>query len=323
MVHWIRMFARYVSHRASRRSCACSPCSKEGTRATESKSCRGTKKDGKAESNSAQEAPTEWVNSLVVVQKPTGAVRLCIDPRDLNLAIKRPHYPMKTIDEVASRLQGAKIVSILDATSGFWQLKLDDESSRLCAFNTPIGRYRFTRLPFRVKCAPEIFQRTMDRIAEDLEAVEVIMDDAVVAGDETTHDERLQKFLDRAAMQGLKLNKEKCKIRQTQVPHVGHLLTSEGLKIDPQKVKGVQEMPAPQTKEDVKCVLGFVQFLSRYLPSLSTVDAPLRELEKADMLFHWDPPQKEGFEKIKKLVSEAPVLQYYNVSKRISNEKKS
>ena len=70
-----------------------------------------------------QEAPTEWVNSLVVVQKPTGAVRLCIDPRDLNLAIKRPHYPMKTIDEVASRLQGAKIVSILDATSGFWQLK--------------------------------------------------------------------------------------------------------------------------------------------------------------------------------------------------------
>ena len=230
---------------------------------------------------------------------------------------------MKTIDEVASRLQGAKIVSILDATSGFWQLKLDDESSRLCAFNTPIGRYRFTRLPFRVKCAPEIFQRTMDRIAEDLEAVEVIMDDAVVAGDETTHDERLQKFLDRAAMQGLKLNKEKCKIRQTQVPHVGHLLTSEGLKIDPQKVKAVQEMPAPQTKEDVKCVLGFVQFLSRYLPSLSTVDAPLRELEKADMLFHWDPPQKEGFEKIKKLVSEAPVLQYYNVSKRISNEKKS
>ena len=262
-----------------------------------------------------QEAPTEWVNSLVVVQKPTGAVRLCIDPRDINLAIKRPHYPMKTIDEVASRLQGAKIVSILDATSGFWQLKLDDESSCLCTFNTPIGRYRFTRLPFRVKCAPQIFQRTMDRIAEDLEAVEVIMDDAVVAGDETTHDERLQKFLDRAAMQGLKLNKEKCKIRQTQVPHVGYLLTSEGLKIDPQKVKAVQEMPAPQTKEDVKCVLGFVQFLSRYLPSLSTVDAPLRELEKADMLFHWDPPQKEGFEKIKKLVSEAPALQYYNVSK--------
>ena len=261
-----------------------------------------------------QEEPTEWVNSLVVVHKPTGAVRLCIDPRDLNLAIKRPYYPMKTIDEVASRLQGAKIFSILDAASGFWQLKLDDESSRLCTFNTPIGRYRFTRLPFGVKCAAEIFQRTINRMVEDLEGLEVIMDYVVVASDETTHDERLQKFLGRASKQGLKPTKEKCKIRQTQLPYIGHLLTSEGLTIDPQKVKAVQEMPAPQSKEDVKRPLGFVQFLSRDLPGLSTVDAPLRELEKADM-FHWDPPQKESFEQIKKLVSEVPVLQYYNVSK--------
>ena len=72
-----------------------------------------------------QENPTEWVNSLVVVQKPNGAVRLCIDPRDLNAAMKRSHYPMKTVDEVATRLQGANTFSILDAKSGFWQLKLD------------------------------------------------------------------------------------------------------------------------------------------------------------------------------------------------------
>ena len=75
-------------------------------------------------------------------------------------------------------------------------------------------------------------------------------------------------------------------------------------------------MPAPQSKEDVKRLLGFVQFLSWYLPSLSTVGAPLRELEKEDMFFHRDPLQQESFETIKKLVSEAPILlQYYNVSK--------
>ena len=263
-----------------------------------------------------QEEPTEWVNSSVV-QKPTCAVRLCIDPRDLNLAIKRPHYPMKTIDEVASGPQGDRTFSILDDASGFWQLKLDEESSRLCTFNTPIGRYRFTRLPFGVKCAPEIFQRTMDPMVEALDGVEAIMDDVIAAGDETTHDERLQKFLERASKQGLKLNKEKCKIRQTQVSYVGHLLASEGLKIDPRKVKAVQEMPEPQSKEDVKRLLGFVQFLSRYLPSLSTVNTSLRELEKADVLFHWDHPQKESFEKIKKLVSEASVLQYYDVTKPV------
>ena len=265
-----------------------------------------------------QEEPTEWVNSLVVVQKPSGAVRLCIDPRDLNAAMKRSHYPMKTVDEVASRLQGANTFSILDAKSGFWQLKLDEESSHLCTFNTPIGRYRFTRLPFGVKCAPEIFQRTMDQMVEDLDGVEVIMDDVIVAGDETTHDERLQKFLERASKKGLKLNKEKCKIRQKEVPYVGHLVTAEGLKIDPQKVKAIDEMPEPKTKEDVKRLLGFVQFLSRYLPGLSKVDAPLRELEKSDVLFHWDRPQRESFKKIKQLVSQAPVLQYYDVNKPVT-----
>ena len=120
---------------------------------------------------------------------------------------------MKTIDEVASHLQGAKIFSIMDAASGFWQLKLDDESSRLCTINIPIGQYRFTRLPFGVKCAPEIFQRTKGRMVEDLEGLEGIMHDVVVAGDETTHNERLQKLLDRASKQGLKLNKQKYKIR--------------------------------------------------------------------------------------------------------------
>ena len=119
-------------------------------------------------------------------------MRLCIDPRDLNAAMKRSHYRMKTVDEVASRLQGAHTFSILDAKSGFWQLKLDEESSPLCTFNTPIGRYKFTRLPFGVKCGPEIFQRTMAQMVEDLDGVEVIIDDVIGAEDETTHDERLQ-----------------------------------------------------------------------------------------------------------------------------------
>lgn len=106
---------------------------------------------------------------------------------------------MKSVDEVASRLDGANTSSILDAKNGFWQLKLDEKSSYLCTFNTPIGRYRFTSLPFGVKCAPEIFQRTMDRMVDDLNGVEIIMDDVIVVGDETTHDERLNKFLELAS----------------------------------------------------------------------------------------------------------------------------
>lgn len=158
----------------------------------------------------------------------------------------------------------------------------------------------------------------MDQMVEDLDSMEVIMDDVIIAGDESTHDEQLHEYLERTSAKGLKFNKEKCKICQKKVPYIGHLLTAKGLKIDPQKIKATHEMPEPKNKEDVKRLLGFIQSLSRYLPKLSTVDAPLRELEKSDVLFHWDYPQKESFKKIKQLVSKAPVLQYYDVTKAVT-----
>ena len=81
--------------------------------------------------------PTDWVNSMVTVIKPNGKLRICIDPRDLNRAIKREFYPMRTIEEIAARMPNAKYFSVLDASSGFWQVELDND--KLCTFNTPFG----------------------------------------------------------------------------------------------------------------------------------------------------------------------------------------
>ena len=97
--------------------------------------------------------PTEWVNSMVTVIKPNGKLGICIDPRNLNKAIKRKHYPMKTIEEIASQMPNATTFSVLDASSGFWQVKLDDPSSKLCTFNTPFGCYKFNPLPFEISSA--------------------------------------------------------------------------------------------------------------------------------------------------------------------------
>ena len=94
--------------------------------------------------------PSDWVNSLVAVLKPNGKIRLCVDPKGLNRAIKREQYPMKTIDEVITRMPNAKFFSKLDATRGYWQVELDDDSAKKCTFNTPFGRYRFNRLPFGI-----------------------------------------------------------------------------------------------------------------------------------------------------------------------------
>ena len=95
--------------------------------------------------------PTAWVHSLVVARKKNNKLRVCMDPSDLNRAVRREHFPMQTVEDVISRMPSAKVFSVLDANHGFWQVKLAKDSSKLATFNTPFGRYSYTRwaLPHR------------------------------------------------------------------------------------------------------------------------------------------------------------------------------
>ena len=101
---------------------------------------------------------------------------------------------MTTIEEVVADMPQAKVFSVLDATSGYWQVKLDEASSKLCTFNTPIGRYRFTRSPFGILSAPEVFQNHTSKLFADMEGVKVIVDDLLIWGkDDEEHDTRLKQ----------------------------------------------------------------------------------------------------------------------------------
>ncbi len=147
--------------------------------------------------------PTPWISSMVIVTKKNGKLRICLDPKDLNKAIQREHYPLPTIEDVATRLHGAKVFTILDVRAGFWHICLDEESSRLTTFNTPYGRYRWKRMPFGISCAPEVFQRKMHELIEGLMGIEVIADDFVVVGCGSSmdaaiqdHDKNLLQFLE-------------------------------------------------------------------------------------------------------------------------------
>lgn len=146
---------------------------------------------------------------MVTVVKPN-KLRICIDPKDLNKAIKREHFPLKTVEEVVSEMPNAKVFSVLDANHGFWQIQLDEESSKLCTFNTPFGRYCFKRLPFGVSSAPEVFQKCTAQRLEDLDGVVNIMDDILVWGENVEqHDVRLRQLLERIRSNNLKLNSRK------------------------------------------------------------------------------------------------------------------
>jgi hypothetical protein len=143
------------------------------------------------------EKPTEWVSSLVVVEKrESGKLRICLDPRDLNRAIRREYHPLPTLEEVTAKLSNAKFFTKLDARSGYWQIKLDQESSMLTTFNTPFGRFRFLRMPFGIHSAQDVFQRLVDRTFGDLPGVAAIIDDILVFGEtKEEHDTNLEAVL--------------------------------------------------------------------------------------------------------------------------------
>lgn len=189
--------------------------------------------------------PTDWVNSLVVVDKKNGNLRLCLDPRDLNRAIKREHYSLPTRDELLAQFANAKIFSKLDALSGFWQMKLDENSSKLCTFNTPFGRYKFLRLPFGICSAPEVFHKAIHMLFEHIEGVDTSMDDIIVWGSSVEeHDARLRQVLNVVRSANLRLNREKCEFGVETLTFMGDVLSKEGLNLILQKLSASKEWNA-------------------------------------------------------------------------------
>ena len=124
--------------------------------------------------------PTEWLNTLVVVETPNGKVRLCLDPRFLNKAIKREHFQLPTTESITAKMSGANYFSKMDASSGYWQIKVDEETANMLAFLTPRGRYKFKRLPFGIHSASEIFLAEIAMIINGMEGVDNSQDDIVV-----------------------------------------------------------------------------------------------------------------------------------------------
>ena len=110
--------------------------------------------------------PTEWVSSLTYSRKSSGQLRICLDPKDLNKAIKRCHHRTPTLEEITHELSGAKHFSKLNAKNGYWSVELDEESQLLTTFNSPFGRFCFQRMPFGLVVSQDMFQQKMDQILE-------------------------------------------------------------------------------------------------------------------------------------------------------------
>ena len=205
--------------------------------------------------------PTPWVAPIVVIPKKTSGIRLCVDLTQLSNAVLREQYTLPAIDQMLARIAGAKVFSKLDCNSGFYQIPLSNESMLLTTFTTPYGRWCYTRLPFGISSASEVYQRKMNDILRDLDGVQCLIDDVLVYGkDKTEHDARLHSVLDRFRRANVTLN-DKCEFGVTQIKFAGHVISSDGISVDPNKLTAIINMTPPTDATGMRC------FMSRQLRS--------------------------------------------------------
>lgn len=259
--------------------------------------------------------PTEFVNPVVIVRKPDKTLRICLDPKNLNESLLREHYKFPTFEEVSGRMAKAKIFSVIDASKAFWQIELTEKSSMLTTFQTPYGRYRFLRLPYGIKTAPEVFHRLYCDIFKNLENVEVYIDDIIIwAQDKNEHKRVLKQVFERAKQNGIKFNREKCKFAVNKVKFLGHIFSDKGISIDNEKIQAIINMEKPKDTKAVERLLGMITYVSKFIPNTTEITAPLRDLIKQNSNFDLKKPQDDAYKLIKEKLSEAPVLQYYNLN---------
>ena len=262
--------------------------------------------------------PTDWVSQMSVAEKKSG-IRICIDPRPLNEVLKREHYKLPVLEDVLPELTSACKFSVCDLKSGYLHCELDYESSLLTSFATPIGRYRWLRLPFGLKVSSEIFQKRLHQALEGLVGVRCIADDVIIWGrTDDEHDDRVRLFLQRCCEIGISLNKEKCRFGLHEIPFMGHVVSNTGLKPDPSKIEAVVKMDAPTDKAGVERLRGTVNYLSKFVPKLSEIMRPINDLTRPDTEWTWDSVHDKAFEELKHQLTQAPVLAYFDPTKELS-----
>ena len=265
---------------------------------------------------------TPWVSQLVITLKKSGKLRVCIDPKDLNKALRREQYTLPILEDTLHELAQSRVFTKADLAQlhvGYWHVVLDDESSKLTTFNTCYGRYRWLRLPFGTCVSSEIFQKRLLQALQGLDGVICIADDIIVHGKDTDeHDKRLHAFLSRCREIGIKLNKEKLRLRTDSISFLGHLITAQGLLPDPDKVKAIMHMSPPTNVSELRTFIGMVNYMAKFLPNLNL--KPLTNLTRKDIPWNWSTAQSEAFEIIKNQICSAPVLAIYDPSKELTLE---
>ena len=269
------------------------------------------------ENDIIQPSTSPWASGIVLVKKKDGTKRFCIDYRRVNDVTVKDAYPLPRIDESLDQLAGSKWFSCLDLSAGYWQVEVEPGDKQKTAFTTRRGLYEYNVMPFGLCNAPATFERLMETVLSGLhwQVCLIYLDDIIIFG--RTFNEmisNLDTVLQRFVKSGLKLKPSKCQLFCKEVEFLGHIINENEVHTDPKKIACIADWPTPSSVKEVRSFLGLCSYYRRFIADYSHLAKPLTRLTEKNYKFNWTKECVEAFEKLKQMLTTAPILAHPDFS---------
>nr|ABA93462.1 retrotransposon protein, putative, Ty3-gypsy subclass [Oryza sativa Japonica Group] len=252
-----------------------------------------------------------WGAPVIFVEKKDKTKRMCVDYRALNEVTIKNKYPLPRIDDLFDQLKGAKVFSKIDLRSGYHQLRIREEDIPKTAFTTRYGLYECTVMSFGLTNAPAFFMNLMNKVFMEFldKFVVVFIDDILIySKSKEEHEQHLRLVLEKLKEHQLYAKFSKCDFWLTEVKFLGHVITAQGVAVDPSNVESVTKWTPPKTVSQIRSFLGLAGYYRRFIENFSRIARPMTQLLKKDEKFKWTVECDKSFEELKKKLVSAPVL---------------
>jgi hypothetical protein len=259
---------------------------------------------------------SEWASPIVLVKKPDGSERFCVDYRKVNNVTIKDSFPMPNIESKLNKLYGSTLFTSLDCTSGYWQIRMSKDAKDITSFICSRGLFRFNVMPFGLSNAGATFQRVMEAVLNNLPNSSAYIDDVLTHSKNfEEHIKHLEKLFIQLKLSNIKVKTKKCRIACEETLFLGYKISKKGVSIDESRVKAIKDYPKPKNCTDVKKFLGLASYYRQFVRNFSDIVEPLNKLTRKKIRFKWDDFCEKAFNKLIELLTTTPVLAFPNFDK--------
>lgn len=258
---------------------------------------------------------------VIMVKKPDGSYRVCIDYRPLNAITVKNNYGLVRQDDLFDRLQGSQWFTKIDLRTGYYQIRMKPGDEYKTAIRTRYGHYEWTVMPMGLVNAPATFMHLMQTVfRQELDKFVVVYLDDILIYSKTLeeHMKHVRRVLELMKTNGLYGKLSKCSFLQKEVHFLGHILSGDGIRMDPKKIQAIMDWPEPTSISALRAFLGLAGYYRKFIKHFSRIAAPLTELTKKDVPYVFGDEERKAFTDLKTAVTTAPVLALPNLEKEFT-----